>query len=174
MELWDVYDADRRRTGRTAARGAPLGPGEYHLVIHVCLFNAAGEMLIQQRQPFKQGWPDRWDFTVGGSVQAGEDSACAAMREAQEELGLALALRGVRPRLTVNFARGFDDIYVVEQEAALDALRLQYEEVQAVRWASKEQILDMIREGSFIPYQPALVELLFALRGSEGAFRNKP
>ena len=53
MELWDVLDRDRRLTGRTMRRGDEMAAGDYHLVVHVCLFNAAGEMLIQQRQPFK-------------------------------------------------------------------------------------------------------------------------
>ena len=32
-ELWDVYDANHRLTGRTHRRGDPLAPGEYHLVV---------------------------------------------------------------------------------------------------------------------------------------------
>ena len=29
MELWDVYDADRRLTGRTMVRGERFQPGDY-------------------------------------------------------------------------------------------------------------------------------------------------
>ena len=39
-----------------------------------------------------------------------------------------------------------------------------YEEVQAVRWAEKEEILAMIDAGTFIPYHKPLIELLFAMR----------
>ena len=46
-ELWDVYDSQRCRTGRTHRRGDPLPPGEYHLVVHICIFNSRGELLIQ-------------------------------------------------------------------------------------------------------------------------------
>lgn len=60
MELWDVYDINRQPLGHTHQRGIPLPKGEYHQVVHVCLFNHAGEMLIQQRQPFKEGWPNLW------------------------------------------------------------------------------------------------------------------
>lgn len=56
MELWDVYTVDREKTGRTWQRGNRLENGDYHLVIHVCIFNKDGQMLIQQRQPFKDGW----------------------------------------------------------------------------------------------------------------------
>lgn len=47
MEQWDIYTADREKTGRTWTRGKKLQDGDYHLVVHVCLFNASGEMLIQ-------------------------------------------------------------------------------------------------------------------------------
>ena len=56
MELWDVYDKDRNKKGYTMDRGVKIKPGDYHLVVHVCIFNAKGEMLIQQRQPFKDDW----------------------------------------------------------------------------------------------------------------------
>jgi len=135
MEYWDLYDRNRIKTGRTHRRGDPMPAGYYRMVIHVCIFNARGQMLIQQRQPFKAGWPDKWDVTVGGSAVAGEDSRQAAERETLEEIGLALDLSDARPKLTINFEDGFDDIYLIEREVNLSTLRLQEEEVQAVRWA---------------------------------------
>lgn len=70
MELWDVYDENRVKTGRTLERGKPekIQKGEYRMVVHVCIFNSKGEMLIQQRQPFKRSWSGKWDLTVGGSA----------------------------------------------------------------------------------------------------------
>ena len=116
MELWDVYDKDRIKTGKTMVRGAEFEPDCYHMVVHVCIFNAKGEMLIQQRQPFKEGWPNMWGITVGGSATMGDSSQDAAEREVFEEIGLKLDLQQVRPHLTVNFDRGFDDIYLIEKE----------------------------------------------------------
>ena len=88
MELWDLYDRDRQLLGRTMARGEKQPEGTCHLVVHICLFNSRGEMLIQQRQSFKSGWSNFWDLTVGGSAVAGESSRTAAEREVREELGL--------------------------------------------------------------------------------------
>ena len=134
MEMWDVLDRDRRLTGRTIRRGDEMAAGDYHLVVHICLFNAAGEMLIQQRQPFKQGWSGMWDVTVGGSAVAGDSSQSAAQRETLEEIGHRLELRDIQPQLTVNFPTGFDDYYLIEAPG-LDAngLKLQYEEVKQVK-----------------------------------------
>ncbi len=163
MELWDLYTADRLPAGRTMVRGEGVPEGLYHIVVHVCVFNRAGEMLIQQRQPFKEGWSNLWDVTVGGSAVAGETSPQAAERELAEELGLKMNLHAARPALTVNFPQGFDDIYLIDAEPRIGDLRFQYEEVQAAEWCGKDGILRRIREKTFIPYDPSLIEMLFVL-----------
>lgn len=171
MELWDVYDMNRNKTGRTWVRGEPLQEGNYHLVVHVCIFNSKGEMLIQQRQPFKEGWSNMWDLTVGGSAITGDSSQDAARRELEEEIGLTIDFQDVRPHITFHFERGFDDIYLIEKEVDLHTLTLQYEEVQAVKWASKEEILAMIKTGEFIPYYESLIHFLFDIRNARRSIR---
>ena len=47
MELFDLYTADRVKTGRTMVRGEPVPENYYRLVIHVCIFAPDGRMLIQ-------------------------------------------------------------------------------------------------------------------------------
>lgn len=168
MELWDIYDVNRNKTGRTMVRGEAFAEGDYHLVVHVCIFNSKGEMLIQQRQPFKEGWPNMWDISVGGSAVQGDNSQTAAEREVLEELGITLDLQGVRPHFTVNFSKGFDDIYLIEKDIDLSELHLQYEEVQNAKWATKEEILQMIEKEEFIPYYPSLIHLLFDTRKKYG------
>ena len=161
IELFDLYTADREPTGKTMVRGERTPNGLYRLVVHVCIFDRQGRMLIQQRQPFKSGWANLWDLTVGGCAVAGDTSRSAAERETREELGLAVDLSAIRPTLTLHFETGFDDYYVLTQEIDCASLSLQYEEVQAVRWAGKEEILRMIDDGRFIPYEKSLIELLF-------------
>lgn len=168
MELWDLYDIDRIKTGETHERGKPIPEGRYHMVVHVVIFNTAGQMLIQQRQPFKEGWPNMWDVSVGGSAVMGDNSRTAAEREVLEELGLTLDLSRERPKLTIPFSVGYDDIYTVVQDVDLSALRLQESEVQAVKWADEDEIQRMIADGRFIPYHTALISLLFALRSRRG------
>ena len=163
MELWDVYDKNRLLTGKTGERGKPLPEGGYHMVVHVCLFNQKGQMLIQQRQAFKHGWPNLWDVTAGGSAIAGETSAQAAQRELFEEVGYAADFSALRPHLTINFSNGFDDYYFLEREVELSLLKLQEEEVQAVAWAEKDEILEMIAQGSFVPHRSAFISLLFEM-----------
>ena len=33
MEIWDIYDCNRVKTGRTHERGKPMIAGDYHLVV---------------------------------------------------------------------------------------------------------------------------------------------
>lgn len=151
-EFWDVYTQDRERTGRLHQRGSKVKNGDFHLVVHVCIFNSSNQLLIQRRQPFKKGWPNMWDLTVGGSALAGDSSRQAAEREVLEEIGLKLDLSGRRPNFTVNFSDGFDDYYIVRQDVDIDKLRLQQEEVRCVRWVDREEALLLQREGLMVPY----------------------
>ncbi len=172
MELLDLYDVNRIPKGRTMARGEKMQKGDYRLVVHVCVFSKNGKMLIQQRIKDKDSYPDLWDITVGGSAIAGETSAQAVSRELFEELGLSIDFTCIRPHLTVNFGEGFDDIYLVERDVDLQTLTLQADEVQAVRWATREEILAMIESGEFIPYFPELISLLFPKRTHYGCIKE--
>ena len=84
MELFDLYTAEREKTELTMVRGTPVPEGFYRLVVHVCFFNSQGQMLIQQRQPFKKGWSNLWDISVGGCAVSGDSSRTAAEREPRE------------------------------------------------------------------------------------------
>ena len=163
MELWDLYDKNRVKTGETAVRGGdPIPEGRYHIVVHAAVFNDRGEMLIQQRQPWKDVFPDLWDISVGGSAVAGEDAPLACFRELEEEVGLSLdSIRKGRAVFTVNFGNGFDDYFVGHWNGDSAALSLQGSEVKAVRFASREEIAQMTADGTFIPYHPGLMDLLF-------------
>ena len=169
MEFWDLYDQNRNLTGEKIVRGEAIPDGFYHLVVHVCMFNSKNQMLIQQRQPFKRGWSNMWDLSVGGSAQAGDTSTKAAEREVYEELGLKVDLSKMRPAITIPFAVGYDDIYLIDLEINTNDLNLQYEEVQAVKWATEEEIISMIHQELFIPYHPSLISLLFGLRRTRDA-----
>ena len=172
MEIFDLYDVNRIKTGQTIVRGEKIPDGLYHIVVHVCIFNSLGQMLIQQRQPFKAGWPNMWDISVGGSAVSGDTSKTAAEREVFEEIGYKINLENHRPIITIHFDHGFDDIYTVIEDIDINALKLQPEEVQAVKWATENDIIDMINKGIFIPYHKELIKLLFFMRNHRGAFTH--
>lgn len=159
MERWDLYDVNRIPTGATVGRQRGLPEGQLHVVVHVCVFNAAGEMLIQKRDDSKQDWPGLWDFSVGGSVHAGENSRQGAMREVREELGLEIELD--RPSFTFNFQHGFDDFYLLRRDVNLATLAVPNEEVAEVRWADLGEVLELLRADQFINYREPVVRFVF-------------
>ena len=140
-EIIDLYDVDRLLTGKTANRGDALEEGTYRMVVHVCIFNSKGEMLIQRRADDIVRWPSYWDVSVGGGASAGDTSRQAAERETAEELGLHIDFSDRRPVISVNFSEGFDDFYTVEMDISLEDLHLQTEEV-----AEAERALRFYRE----------------------------
>jgi len=170
MEYFDVYDDDRILVGKVLEKGTKLPQGENRMVVHLCIFNSKGEMLIQQRQSFKKGWPNMWDITLGGNSQAGETSKQSVHRELLEELGVDYDFSETRPYLTINFDNGFDDIYFLEMDLDVDKLKLQYEEVQAAKWASRDEILELRKTGKFIPYYESFLSALFELRTKRGIY----
>lgn len=164
MDVIDLYDIDRQRTGRTTDQPRELGAGEFRLVIHLCVFNSRGEMLIARRQDSTDRWPGLWDVTVSGCAVAGETGRQAAMREAREELGLLLNLEGLRPALTVSFSKGYDEVFLVNAEPDPAGLVLQREEVAEVRWASLDEIIALRNAGRFTPMLPEYLKTLFRIR----------
>ncbi len=173
MEFWDIYDIDRVKSDKTVLRGETLGDEECHFGVHICVFNSNGEMLIQKRQPFKDGYPGRWDVSVGGSALSGETSREAARRELLEELGINYDFSGIRPHFTINRNHIFDDFYIIEKDVDLSSISLQEEEVAKVAWADSEKIIQMIEKKEFLPYYPELIQMIFVMRGRFGSYRDE-
>lgn len=163
MEIWDLMDAQRCPTGETAVRGTALPQGRYHLVVNVVIFNSKDEMLIQQRHEHKDTYPGLWDISAAGSALAGEDSHQAAVRETKEEIGVDIDLTGVPAALSFAHRHSIQDVYILRRELDPAVLQLQETEVQAVRWASREEVLAMLEAGTFVPYAPSALKLLFEL-----------
>ena len=172
MEYLDIYDENRKWLGYSRPRGASYLPGEYHLIVHVCVMNERGEMLIQQRSDSVAKWPGMWDLTIGGHVLVGETPEQAAEREVQEELGLQIILSeaGI---VEMTIQNRLDTIFVVpvkcvreydgDAEHLLKKLVLQEEEVKAIRWASIEEIRSMIENRRFLGYPVDIIEKISLL-----------
>lgn len=172
MEIFDLFDDERKPLGKTIERGQKPGKGENRMVVHISIFNSKGEMLIQQRQSTKRNWANLWDISVGGCVVAGETSQMGAHRELLEELGIEYNFEGVRPHLTINFDNGFDDHYLIEKDIDLKDIVMQEAEVQDFKWASKEEIEKLFKENKFVPYVEPFIMALFELKNIHGAIND--
>jgi len=147
-EIWDVYDKDRNLTGRTHRRIDPLPEGDYHLVVFVWLRNSKGEYLISKRAPNK-GFPNLWENT-GGSAVAGDDSLSAAVREVKEEVGLDVDPENGKCIISSINEDAFFDVWLFQQDFDLCDVVLQENETVDARYASLDEIKEMIRNDEFI------------------------
>jgi isopentenyldiphosphate isomerase len=152
MELWDVYDNSFNKTGRTHERGKPLAEGDNHLVVHIYPMNSKGELLIQKRQ-MKLSWkPGFWSGT-GGSAILGEDAWAACQRELEEELGIIATRENTSLAFLYKLEDHFNSVWIVKTDIGISELKLQAEEVLDAKWASRDEIIRMTEEGTFIPYR---------------------
>lgn len=162
-EVWDIYDKNRNKTGRTVERGKPMAQDEYHIVVNVWIKNSDGKWLISKRAPNKH-YGNLWE-ACGGSAISGEDSLSAALREAKEELGIVLSPTNGRVfTSSVRQYRSFPDfldVWIFKQDFDIKDIVLQKGETVDARWATSEEILNMEKSGEFIPMEvfPYMKEL---------------
>ena len=150
MELWDLYDKERKPLGKTHIRGLPLDKGEYHLVVFVWTFNSCGQVLMTKRSAEKQSYAGLWEYS-GGSALAGESSLQAAQRELLEETGLSAPEDKCRLIQTVRGGCSFSHVWLFEADFDLEDVQLQKEETSGKMLCTPEEILRMEREGTLAP-----------------------
>ncbi|GHH92268.1 NUDIX hydrolase [Streptomyces capillispiralis] len=102
-EIIDIVDENDRVIGRSS-RGEAYARGLRHRCAFVLARDAEGRIFVHRRTPGKQVFPSLYDMFVGGVVGAGEDYDEAALREAEEELGVT----GL-PRPEYLFTFRYDD-----------------------------------------------------------------
>ncbi len=145
MEYNDIYDKDRRPTGRRHLRGTPWRKGEYGMVVCVWVYDGKGKLLMTRRAPQKS-FPGTWENS-GGAVQAGETSRQAIARELFEETGIR-----AREEEFELIESGRDrnihyDYYCLKRDVALDEIVLLPGETDGVRWATFQEVHRLIEEG---------------------------
>ena len=155
-ELWDVYDGNGQKTGRTMERGVPK-PGEYMLCVHIYLHTPDGRFLVQKRSKTKESHPGEWDVT-GGAVLHGEESIDAAIRETLEEIGISLSKDELHFVSRIKKRKSCADVYFAEKAFELSACTLQEEEVEEVSFVSGEELLKMEKNERLreIPYMEVI------------------
>lgn len=87
-EWFEIVDEHDRIIGRALRSECHGDPRLVHRVAHVLVVNRVGQILLQKRSMTKDVQPGRWDTSVGGHLDPGEDYCGAALREMREELGI--------------------------------------------------------------------------------------
>ncbi|MFJ9916526.1 NUDIX hydrolase [Actinacidiphila glaucinigra] len=87
-ELLDIVDEQDRVVGRTT-RGEATARGLRHRCVFILARDGEGRVFVHRRTAQKLVFPSLHDMFVGGVVGAGEAYDDAALREAEEELGVS-------------------------------------------------------------------------------------
>lgn len=142
MEYNDIYDRNRKRTGRTHLRGTPWGKGEYGLVVCVWVADGKGKVLLTRRAKEKT-FAGTWENS-GGAAQAGETSRQAIARELFEETGIRVDPEEFRLIDSGTERNTHFDYYTVVRDVPLEEIVLLPGETDDVKWVSFDQVAKMI------------------------------
>jgi len=83
-----LVDDDDREVGTLSKSACHDGDGVLHRAFSVFLFDARGQLLIQQRAGEKRLWPLFWANSCCSHPRAGEEMSEATVRRTGEELGV--------------------------------------------------------------------------------------
>lgn len=158
MEFWDIYDANKQKTGRTMKRNDwILQDGEYHLSVLGVIRRPDNKFLITQRVLTKAWAPGWWEVS-GGGVMAGEESYEAVLREVREETGLDVSQAPYKLAYTYhreNPGQGdnyFVDVYLFELDFTEADVVVQQAEANGFKIATLDEIKALAAEGIFLHY----------------------
>ena len=153
-ERFDIVDEHNHPIGISATRRDIHTQGHRHQVIHIWIYNDAGQILIQRRSLKKDTYPGSYHVAASGHIEAGSYPLIAAMRELAEELSIypqatEMELLGILKQSDHVPAknlhnREFVYVYLLNFNGDITKLKLQEEEVDSVRWIEPNQIEEFL------------------------------
>ena len=149
-EYTDLYDENKNLTGEKLFRekGTKLivPKGRYSIVVLVFIENSKGEFLFQMTSKRKKNvWA-----TTGGHVKSGQTSKEAITEEIKEELGIDINEDEVKLFKTYKYDDAFKDVFYIKKDIDINSLTYQEDEVEYVKYLTKDEILDLINNNGNI------------------------
>ncbi|MGD1222885.1 NUDIX hydrolase [Streptomyces krungchingensis] len=166
-EILDIVDENDQVIGQSR-RGEAYARGLRHRAVFVLARDAEGRVFVHRRTPTKLVFPSFYDMFVGGVVGRGESYDDAALREAEEELGV----QGL-PRPVPLFKFLYDDgagqswwsaVYEVRCELPVNP---QVEEVAWHDFLSEEELESRLTDWTWVPDGLAAYERLKEHRAAD-------
>lgn len=154
IEYIDILDEFGQLTGAQKTRAEVHRDGDWHRTAHVWIINQNGEILLQKRSKEKENHPGMWDVSCAGHLSAGDSSVEGALRELDEELGIKAERDDLQFLATIKVRGGgakycnneFTDVYILKISRRVEDLKLQQEEVDAVKFVTADELKTMIQE----------------------------
>lgn len=162
MEYLEVRNKDGSKTGQVKSRDKVHQDGDIHGTSHVWIIRNLDEkleVLLQLRSEKKDSYPNCYDISSAGHIPSGFDFLDSAIRELEEELGINADKSDLK-YIGMHFGQAIANfygkefinneisaVYIYDKSVEVDQLKLQKEEVQAVRWFDYEECLEKIKSG---------------------------
>ena len=153
LEMWDIYDINRKKTGRLAERDVyEFKKGEFHIVVQAIIMNSKNELLISKRAENK-GFGLMWEFN-GGSVLAGETSLEGIIREVKEELGIEFTKKEAiffKEILGYKISPNFKDMWLFRKDIDIKDITFSDKETIEAKWVSIDEFMEMFKNKEIVP-----------------------
>lgn len=164
-ELLDVYTKEGKYLGVRSRKDFQKDyPGIYHKPAWTWVYNSKGEILIQKRASSKKMYPNRWDMSCAGHVDAGETPVQGAIREAKEEIGIDVTEDECKFifEYVEDRCGELGQVFFIRQDKEIDEFSIDKEEVAKIKWVSIEEFKDIFYSDKWVPcnndYKDRIVE----------------
>ena len=158
-EIFPIVNTEGEVVGSATREECHAGTFLLHPVVHLHIFNSAGELYLQKRVMTKKIQPGKWDTAVGGHIDYGEKIEDALLRETREELGV----RDFTPEFLMRyeFRSQVEAELVYIYKCVYDGdFNLDPSEVDEGRFWSLDEIKKSIGKGLFTPNFESEIERL--------------
>jgi isopentenyldiphosphate isomerase len=147
-ELLDVVDRNDVVV-ETLTRGEIHRRQLMHRAVHILVFSASGDLLLQKRSMQKDEMAGYWDSSCAGHVESGQAYLETAVRELDEELGVLVSeqtldyLFTMRPQPSNGME--FAAVYRLVHDGPFSAAD---DEIDELAWRAPAEITRWIDDGA--------------------------
>ena len=170
---FDIYKDKPISAGIMKPRAEVHRDRNWHRSVHVWVVDRfQKKVVLQQRSATKDTFPNRWDISAAGHIEAFSESVESAIRELAEELGLSATESELAFIFTIPAAQAelggcncFEDVYVLLRTESETNFHVGEAEVSAVRWESWDTLRRRLNEehnDEYVPRTAKYTEALFA------------
>lgn len=149
-EVIDVVDLNDNVIGTTTKKVANSNPDIIHREVGVLVYDNHNRVLLQQRHHKKHKAPLEWTLSACGHVPSGMATLDAAHMELHEELSIKATIEF---KFKKHYKHTNEQVFFTYFHAKFDLIsevKFNPEEVEDVKWVSKQELADMIRKGEKI------------------------
>ena len=151
-EKFDVLNKYGQFTGKTATRKECHKKGLWHRAVYAFIIDKDFNILLQKRSDKKDLWPNKWDVTVGGHVDAGEIGRQTLRRECKEELGIDIKDEDIKFLVSSTsvyksdgyYNRHYDEGYLIIKKIDISKLKINHDEISEIKYFPANEVIKRI------------------------------